>query len=70
MPKFGAQPAENLQGDFLFRLLRAAGNEDEIVRLDGQKAAQLLRLGIGAIGAGAVVLDRAGDVNALRRGPE
>ena len=68
--EIGAQSQVNPQREFLFRGLRAPGNEDEVVRRHGQQAAKLLRSWITAVGAGAIVLDRSGNVNTARRHPE
>ena len=49
-----------------FRLLRAAGEEDDVVVVDAGESPQLGRARIVAIGLRAVVLERAGDVHATR----
>ena len=61
-----AQVGVSLQSQGLFGLLRAAGEEDNVVRADAGGVAQRCRGGIGAIGLRAVEFYRAGDVD--RRG--
>ncbi len=56
------QLAECLQGQLLFGVLRAAGQEDDVRRLDAGQCSQSHSGGIVAIGLGAVELERAGDV--------
>ena len=58
----------NAQDDFFFRILRASGEEDEVVVGDAGKLRQALRQFVAAISARAVELDRASDVDRGRLG--
>ena len=64
------QAAEDVDGDLLFRLLRAAGEEDDVVVGDAGQLAQSGGARIVAVGLGAVVFERAGDVHAVGRRAE
>ncbi len=64
------EAAEDFERDLLFGLLRAAGEEDDVVVGDAGQLAECLRLRVVAVGLGAVVFERAGDMDAVRRSAE
>ena len=65
-----AQLLKHLQGHRLFRLLRAAGEKDHVVRGQSGQCGQATRGGIVAIGLGAVVLHGTRDLDCFRPGPQ
>src|SRR5438132_1642848 len=61
---------EDVERDLLLRILRAAGDPDQIVGLNCEQSPQLLGARIVPIGLDAVVLDRASDVETARSGAQ
>src|SRR5882672_732437 len=61
----GLRSTVNVERDLFLGSLRAAGNPDEVVRLQSQQPAQLLLLGVIPVAFDAVELDRPGYVNTL-----
>src|SRR5262249_1731072 len=63
-----ASTAIDAEHDVLFRILRAAGDPDQLAGSDAEQLAEGQRAGIAAVGGGAVVLDVAGDDHVSRPG--
>ena len=65
-----AQLLKDLKGHRLFRLLRAAGEKDDVGRGKSRQCGQATRGSIVAIGLGSVVLHGARNLDCLRPGPQ
>src|SRR5262245_29017047 len=64
------KPAIDIECVLLLRLLRAAGEENDVIVGDVCELAQRLRARIVAVGLCAVVFERTGDMNLLGRRTE